>query len=144
MQPAVARMQVCVCVYTIEHISRFLTQYGEAAAEETHRVRLFLLSLSGLAFTWFALLLGRSGEAVPQVFFHRDPWDAPCRSNYDPTKEWSVSSRVHPEIPWHHEDPMLQSQLDDGQLAELAFQGILPLLKKKYSAQEFECLGQII
>ena len=45
-----------MCVYTIEHISRFLTQYGEAAAEETHRVRLFLLSLSGLAFTWFALL----------------------------------------------------------------------------------------
>ena len=64
-------------------------------------------------------------------YFFRDPWDAPCRSNYDPTKEWSVSSRVHPEIPWHHEDPMLQSQLDDGQLAELAFQGILPLLKKK-------------
>ena len=60
---------MCVCVYTIEHISRFLAQHGEAAAEETHRVRLFLLSLSGLAFTWFALLLGRSGEAVPQVFF---------------------------------------------------------------------------
>ena len=41
---------------TIEHVSRYLTQLGEASIEEAHRVRFFSLSLSGLAFTWFSSL----------------------------------------------------------------------------------------
>ena len=41
---------------TIEHVSRYLTQLGEASIEETHRVCFFSLSLSGPAFTWFSLL----------------------------------------------------------------------------------------
>ena len=41
---------------TIEHVSRYLTQMGEASVEDAHRVRFFSLSLSGLAFTWFSSL----------------------------------------------------------------------------------------
>ena len=41
---------------TIEHISRYLTQLGEASVEDAHRVRFFSLSLSGPAFTWFSSL----------------------------------------------------------------------------------------
>ena len=41
---------------TIEHISRYLTQLGEASVEEAHWVCFFSLSLSGLAFTWFSSL----------------------------------------------------------------------------------------
>ena len=40
----------------IEHVSRYLTQLGEASIEEAHRVCFFSLSLSGLAFTWFSSL----------------------------------------------------------------------------------------
>jgi hypothetical protein len=40
----------------IEHISRYLTQLGEASIEEAHRVHFFSLSLSGPAFTWFLSL----------------------------------------------------------------------------------------
>ena len=36
---------------TIEHVSRYLTQLGEASVEEAHRVRFFSLSLLGPAFT---------------------------------------------------------------------------------------------
>ena len=36
---------------TIEHVSRYLTQLGEASIEEAHRVCFFSLSLSGPAFT---------------------------------------------------------------------------------------------
>ena len=43
-------------ISTIEHVSRFLTQLGEASVEDAHRVRFFSLSLSGPAFTWFLLL----------------------------------------------------------------------------------------
>ena len=41
---------------TIEHVSWYLTQLGEASIEEAHRVRFFSLSLLGLAFTWFSSL----------------------------------------------------------------------------------------
>ena len=41
---------------TIEHVSRYLTQLGEASIEESHRVHFFSLSLSGPTFTWFSSL----------------------------------------------------------------------------------------
>ena len=41
---------------TIEHVSLYLTQLGEASVEDAHRVRFFSLSLSGPAFTWFSSL----------------------------------------------------------------------------------------
>ena len=41
---------------TIEYVSRYLTQLGEASIEESHQVRFFSLSLSGPAFTWFLSL----------------------------------------------------------------------------------------
>ena len=40
-------------ISTIEHVSRYLTQLGEASIKEAHLVRFFSLSLSGLAFTSF-------------------------------------------------------------------------------------------
>ena len=40
----------------IEHISRYLTQLGEASVVDAHRVCFFSLSLSGPAFTWFSSL----------------------------------------------------------------------------------------
>ena len=41
---------------TIEYVSQYLTQLGEASIEEAHRVHFFSLSLSGPAFTWFSSL----------------------------------------------------------------------------------------
>ena len=43
-------------ISTIEHVSWYLTQLGEASVEEAHRVCFFSLSLSGPAFTWFSSL----------------------------------------------------------------------------------------
>jgi hypothetical protein len=34
--------------------------------------------------------------------------------------------------------------LDDWQLADLAFQGLLPHLKDRYASQEFESLGHLV
>jgi hypothetical protein len=43
-------------VSTMEHVNRFLLQLGEAGNHDALRVRLFSLSLSGSAFTWFTTL----------------------------------------------------------------------------------------
>ena len=45
---------------SIEHVSRYLTQLGEASIEDAHRVCFFSLSLLGPAFTWFSSLLVNS------------------------------------------------------------------------------------
>jgi hypothetical protein len=41
---------------THEHICQFLAQLGELADRETFHVRLLSLSLTGIAFAWYATL----------------------------------------------------------------------------------------
>jgi hypothetical protein len=43
-------------VSTMEHISRYLAQLGEASMNNALKVRLFPLSLFGSAFSWFSSL----------------------------------------------------------------------------------------
>ena len=44
----------------MEHINRFSVQCGESAQHDALKVRLFSMSLSGSAFTWFTTLLANS------------------------------------------------------------------------------------
>ena len=41
---------------TLEHIGQFIIQYCEASTNDIYKLRLFSLSLSGAAFTWFISL----------------------------------------------------------------------------------------
>ena len=41
---------------TLEHIGQFIIQCGETSTSDIYKLRLFLLSLSGAAFTWFISL----------------------------------------------------------------------------------------
>jgi hypothetical protein len=41
---------------TLEHVGQFILQYGEAGANDALKLRMFPLSLSGTAFTWFTSL----------------------------------------------------------------------------------------
>ena len=47
-------------VSTVEHINRFIMQCGKAAQNNALKVRLFSMSLSGSAFTWFTTLPANS------------------------------------------------------------------------------------
>ena len=40
----------------MEYICQFIIQYGEASTNDIYKLRLFPLSLSGVAFTWFISL----------------------------------------------------------------------------------------
>jgi hypothetical protein len=44
----------------LEHFGQFILQYGEACANDTLKLRMFPLSLSGTAFTWFTSLAPNS------------------------------------------------------------------------------------
>jgi len=45
---------------TLEHIGQFIIQCGEASTNDIYKLRLFPLSLSGAAFTWFISLPSNS------------------------------------------------------------------------------------
>jgi len=47
-------------VSTVKHINRFIIQCGEVAQNDALKVRLFSMSLSGSAFTWFTMLPANS------------------------------------------------------------------------------------
>jgi hypothetical protein len=44
----------------LEHVGQFILQCGEASANDTLKLRMFPLSLSGTAFTWFTSLAPNS------------------------------------------------------------------------------------
>jgi hypothetical protein len=46
--------------FTMEHITRFVIQHGEAGNVDALGIHLFSSSLSGLAFSWFTSLLANS------------------------------------------------------------------------------------
>jgi hypothetical protein len=45
---------------TLEHVSQFILQCGEASANDALKLRMFPLSLSGTVFTWFTSLTPNS------------------------------------------------------------------------------------
>jgi hypothetical protein len=45
---------------TLEHIDQFILQCGDASANDTLKLRMFSLSLSGTTFTWFTSLAPNS------------------------------------------------------------------------------------
>jgi len=134
----------------MEHINRFIIQCGEAANIDELRVRLFSSSLSGSAFTWFISLPPNSviTWADLEKQFHK-----------------YFFSRVHEKKLIdlvrlrQHNDESVESYvqrlrdvknncyslvLDDRQLADLAFQGLMPHIKDKYASQVFESLSHLV
>ena len=45
---------------TWDHISQYIAQLGEVCSSKSLRVRMFFLSLTGMAFSWFSLLTPNS------------------------------------------------------------------------------------
>jgi len=135
---------------TMEHVNRFIIQCGEAANRDELRVRLFSSSLSGSAFTWFISLSSNSviTWADLEMQFHK--------YFFSGVHEKKITDLVRLR---QHNDELVGSfvhrlrdvknkcyslDLDDRQLADLAFQGLLPHIKDKYASQEFESLSHLV
>lgn len=137
-------------VSTYEHISRILAQCGEASAVDAQRVRLFRLSLSGSAFTWFSSLPYGSinSWADLEMQFHR--------YFYSGVHEMKLSDLT--AIKQRHDEPVheyikrfremrnkcFSLSLTDAQLADLAFQGMIAPIREKFSSEDFDSLSHLI
>ena len=135
---------------TMEHVNRFIIQCGEAASRDELRVRLFSSSLSGSAFTWFISLPPNSiitwvdlEKQFHKYFFagiHEKKLTdlVKLRQRNDESVE-SFVQRLRDV-----KNKCYSLVLDDRQLADLAFQGLLPHLKDRYASQEFESLSHLV
>jgi hypothetical protein len=52
---------------TLQHVGQFILQCGEASANNVLKLRMFPLSFSGNAFTWFTFLAPNSVFTWPQL-----------------------------------------------------------------------------
>ena len=52
---------------TWEHISQYIAQLGEAGSSKSLRVRMFSLSLTGMAFSWFSSLAPNSNRSCDEL-----------------------------------------------------------------------------
>ena len=124
---------------TMKHISHYLIQLGEASVDEAHKVRFFPLSLSGLAFSWFSSLEPNSiiGWADLENKFHAyfyrgigenkiiDLTNMKQRNN----ESGSEFIQRFKEVRSHY----YSLNLSNGQLTELALQGMSPILRQKFN-----------
>ena len=134
---------------TIEYVSWYLTQLGEASVEETHRVRFFSLSLSGRAFTWFSSL------PVNSIANWDDLEKKFHRYFYTRAREKKITDLIAIRQKTNElgtkflqrfretRNLCFSLNLVDDQLATLAVQGMLPMWKEKLLGQEFDNLGQL-
>nr|ABA94546.1 retrotransposon protein, putative, unclassified [Oryza sativa Japonica Group] len=137
-------------VSTYEHISRYLAQCGEASAVDALRVRMFRLSLSGSAFTWFSSLPYGSVNSWADLekqfhsYFYNGVHEMKL-SDLTAIKQ-RYDEPVHEYIQRFREvrNKCFSLSLTDAQLADLAFQGMIPPIREKFSSEDFNSLSHLI
>jgi hypothetical protein len=133
---------------TIEHITRFIIQCGEVGNVDALRIRLFSSFLSGPTFSWFTSLPVNSiiKWSILKQQFHNyffssiNEMKITDLTRLKQTNDETVAGFVQRfrEV----RNRCYSLNLGDKQLAELAFQSLLPTLREKYASHDFESLSQ--
>jgi hypothetical protein len=135
---------------TMEHITQFIIQCGEVGNVDALRVRLFSSSLSGLTFSWFTSLPPNSiikwsdlEQQLHNYFFSSiNEMKITDLTTLKQRNDETVAGFVQRfrEV----RNKCYSLNLGDKQLAELAFQGLLPTFREQYASHEFESLSQLV
>jgi hypothetical protein len=134
----------------MEHVNRFIIQCGEAASRDELRVRLFSSSLSGLAFMWFisvppnSIITWVDLEKQFHKYFFAGIHEKKLTNLVKLRQRNNESVESFVQRLRDVKNKCYSLVLDDRQLADLAFQGLLPHLKGRYASQEFESLSHLV
>lgn len=135
---------------TGEHITRFLIQCGEAANVEPLRVKLFPMSLSGAAFSWFASLPPNSINGWNDLqqqfnnYFYAGVME--MKLSYLSSVKQRTGEPVQDYIQRFRDvrRRCYSLNITDAQLADLAFQGLIGPIKDRFATQEFMSLAHLV
>ena len=134
-------------VSTMKHINRFLLQLGEASNQDHLRVWLFSLSLSGSAFAWFTtlpanfILYWADLEKQFHPFFFSRITELKLTDLIGLRQRNDESVAAFIQRFRDVKNRCYSLVLLDQQLADAAFNGLLPHIKDKYASQEFESIS---
>jgi hypothetical protein len=135
---------------TYEHIGQFLAQVNDVGIADLHKIRMFSLSLTGVAFNWFTSLPSNlidsctSLEQKLHVYFYNREVDlrlsdlTSLRQKY--TETISDYLRQFREV----RNRCYNLTIAENDLDDLAFVGLKPYLKDKLDGQEFSDTNQLL
>jgi hypothetical protein len=135
---------------TVEHVGQFILQCGEASANNVLKLRLFPLSLSGTAFTWFTSLApnfvftwSQLEQKFHEYFYSGDielrlsHLTAIKKKDNESTAEYIRRFRDT----WNR---CFNLNVSDKELTDLAYSGLTPHLKDKLESHVFSNDSQVL
>ena len=135
---------------TFEHVGQFLAQCSEVGTSDVFRLKLFPLSLSGTAFTWFTSLAPNSISTWAQLEqkFHEYFYsgETELRLSDLTMVRQKYNEHVHDYIRRFRDvkNRCFSLTIAEKDLADLAFSGLLAHIKDKLEGQEFLDVNQVL
>jgi hypothetical protein len=135
---------------TYEHIGQFLAQCSDIGTSDVYRLKLFPLSLSDTAFTWFTSLAPNSILTWAQLekkfhdYFYSG--ETELRLSDLTMVRQQHNERVHDYIRRFQDvkNRCFSLNIAEKDLADLAFSGLLAHIKEKLEGQEFLDVNQVL
>ena len=127
---------------TWEHVGQFLAQCGEANSD-TFKLRLFSLSLSGNAFTWFTSLPANSIHTWAQLeqkfhdYFHTNETELKLSDLTSVRHKYNESVADYIERFRDIKSRCFSLKITDKDLANIAYDGLLDSIKERLNGQIF-------
>ena len=134
---------------TVEHVSQYLMQLGEASTDNAWRIQYFPLSLTGPAFTWFSSLPPNSigtWEDLEQKFHAYFYTGTNEKKLVDLTNLKQKANETPLEFLRRFRETKnlcYALHLPDDQLPGMVISGMQPAVREKLFGMEFEDLGQL-
>nr|AAT93985.1 putative polyprotein [Oryza sativa Japonica Group] len=134
---------------TWEHVGQFLAQCGEANSD-TFKLRLFSLSLSGNAFTWFTSLPANSIHTWAQLeeqfhdYFYAGETELRLCDLTSVKQKYNESVIDYIKRFRDVRNQCYTLNITDRDLAGLAFNGLVALLRERLDGQQFLDVSQLM
>ena len=129
---------------TWEHISQYIAQLGDNSGNDALKVRLFSLSLTGTAFSWFTSLPANSIYTWTQLEekFHDHFYSGEIEMNLS---HLATLKQIANYIKRFRDvkNRCFNLNISEKDLAQLAFVNLLSHIKEKLQGQEFFSLSQL-
>jgi hypothetical protein len=135
---------------TLEHVGQFILQCGEASVNDALKLRIFLLSLSCTAFTWFTSLTPNSIFTWAQLEqkFHEYFYsgDTELRLSHLTAVKQKQNESAAEYIKRFRDtrNKFFNLNISDKDLADLAYSGLTPHLKDKLESHIFSDVSQVL
>jgi hypothetical protein len=135
---------------TFEHVGQFLAQCSEVGTSDIFRLKLFPLSLSGTAFTWFTSLAPNSISTWAQLEqkFHEYFYDGETElrlSDLTMVRQ-KYNEHVYDYIKRFRDvkNRCFSLTIAEKDLADIAFSGLLAHIKDKLEGHKFLDVNQVL